>query len=143
MRSCSPFSDFQGGNVFRGKIIIPQGVQGLNFHLTEQNEDWDREVKFMKYNNVADSVYDVLRFSKQQFTLQEVTDENREGKNIRFVAFDFNYKGKESYITAFYEVETYNYKNITMDAGFDRPASQNNYPIVIELINYLRRLFDI
>lgn len=104
---------------------------------------WDREVKFMKYNNVDDSVYDVLRFSKQQFTLQEVTDENREGKNIRFVAFDFNYKGKESYITAFYEVETYNYKNITMDAGFDRPASQNNYPIVIELINYLRRLFDI
>ena len=30
----SPFSDFQGGIGFMGKTIIPQEVQGLDFHLT-------------------------------------------------------------------------------------------------------------
>ena len=94
----------------------------------------------MRYNKVSTVVSDVIQYPKYQITLSQHTDDN----NMRFVAFDFNYKGRKSFITARYEIGTDNYESITMDAGFDRPAGQNNYYYeLVRVMSHLRRLFNI
>lgn len=98
----------------------------------------------MSYNKVSTAVGDVIRYPKHQIALNEQIDEIEDGINMRFVAFDFNYKGCKSYVTAKYEIGTDNYKSITMNAGFEKTAAMNNYYIeLVRVISHLRRIFNV
>ena len=98
----------------------------------------------MRYNKVSTVVSDVIQYAKHQIELTELTDEIENGINMRFVSFEFHYKGCKCFVTARYEVGTVIYKSINMSAGFEKTAALNNYYYeLVRVMSHLRTLFNV